>query len=282
MTSVHRDTIRRLGVCVGEDCERFHRARVRNVIPSTLQLDEIWTYVARKQGHLTEGEPEDWGDQYTFVAIDAATKLVISFLTGKRTGETTDLFFADLRERVLGRPQIVSDGFTPYIEGIERAFGVRVDYCQVIKKFSDDSLDEAQRRYSPGHFVGVVKRRITGTPDLDAAHTCYVERQNLTIRMGMRRFTRLTNAFSKKATNLCSAVALHFAHYNWCRVHETLRVTPAMASGPTDHVWSVDQLLDEVERSASTPPMSPPGAAVPVNGSLRAPPALRLVQGGAR
>lgn len=283
LTGVHRDTVMRLGVRVGEACDRVHDRRVRNVIPSMVQIDEAWEFVQKKQGHLVEGDPAEWGDQYTYVATDTTTKLTLSYLTGKRTYESTRMFCEDLRGRILGRPHLVSDGFNAYPGAIEETFGVRVDYAQVIKNFADDGVEQANRRYSPGVFLGVEKRAIAGAPDLDVSHTCHVERQNLTMRMHMRRFTRLTNAFSKKARNLAAAVSLHFGFANFVRVHQTLRVTPAMAAGLTDHVWSMGELLDEAERCAGDDPPSPPPLPVVATrgpGPLPAGPALRLLAGG--
>jgi IS1 family transposase len=285
LTGVHRDTVMRLGVRVGNACTALHDRTVRELIPSMIQLDEIWAYVSKKQGHLAEGDPEAWGDQYTFVATDTLTKLTISYLTGKRTAESTQCFAEDLRGRVLGRPHLVSDGFNAYPDAIERAFGVKVDYAQVIKDFSGDPAEESARRYSPGVFIGVEKRAVMGSPDLDASHTCHVERQNLTMRMHMRRMTRLTNAFSKKVENLSAAVGLHFGFVNFVRVHQTLRVTPAMAADLTDHVWSMEELLDAAEAAhAEGPPPPPPQrVSVAVNDGRRALPAgptLRLLPGG--
>lgn len=279
LTGAHRDTITRLGVRVGYACMALHDRWVRDVIPSMIQLDEIWSYVAKKQGHLDDGDPETWGDQYTFVATDTQTKLTIAYLTGKRTAESTRVFAADLRARVLGRPHLVSDGFNAYPDAIEEAFGVKVDYAQVIKRFADDGVEEAARRYSPGKFVGVQKQAVFGAPDLDASHTCHVERQNLTMRMHMRRMTRLTNAFSKKAENLAAAVALHVAFVNFVRVHQTLRVTPAMAAELTDHVWSMEELLDAAERARDEGAPPPTSQGSPAR-ALPAPPTLRLIAGG--
>lgn len=286
LTGVHRDTVMRLGVRVGNACTALHDAMVRDLIPSMIQLDEVWAYVSKKQGHLAEGDPDEWGDQYTFIATDTVTKLTVSYLTGKRTAESTQVFAEDLRGRVMGRPHLVADGFGAYPDAIERAFGTKVDFAQVIKDFSDDGAPESARRYSPGEFIGVKKRAVMGSPDLDTSHTCHVERQNLTMRMHMRRMTRLTNAFSKKAENLSAAVALHVGFVNFVRVHQTLRVTPAMAADLTDRVWSMEELLDAAEAAHKAPSPPPPGVpSIAANDARHtAPtasrPALRLIRGG--
>lgn len=267
LTRVHRDTAMRLGVRVGEACGRLHDQRVREVFPSMIQADEAWCYIAKKQGHLVDGDDASWGDAYTYFASDTQSKLVISYVVGRRNGATTRAFCDDLRSRVLGRPVIATDGYREYIEAIAEAFGTRVHYGQVIKNFVDDQ-PEGERRYSPGEFVGVTKRTVFGAPDLDDLHTCHAERLNLSLRMGQRRWTRLTNAFSRKIENLAAAASLFVAHFNWCRPHMTLRCTPAMEAGLTDHVWSVDELLSAAESAANDAGDDPPPAApIAVNGA---------------
>lgn len=225
MTGVHRDTILRLLVATGKHCSKLLDEKMRNLHCRQIQADEIWTFVFKKQKRVEPGESDEVvGDQYLFVALDAVTKLVPSFLVGKRTLATTVQFIKDLESRLADRAQITTDGLPDYIDAIERAFGPDVDYAQL---------------------VGVPSKKfvISGNPKQDRISTTYVERQNLTIRMRMRRFTRMTNAFSKKLKNLKAAVALHFAHYNFCRIHQTLRVTPAMEAGVANHVWSLEDLL---------------------------------------
>ena len=184
----------------------------------------------------------DVGDQYLFTAMDATGKAIISYLVGKRTAENTQAFVADLRERVINRPTISSDAFTSYPEAVELAFGGDVDYGQILKVFHGEPGPDAARRYSPGHVVGVNRARIAGHPKRIC--TSHVERSNLTVRMQSRRFTRLTNGFSKKLRNHEAAISLFIAHYNLCRVHETIRMIPAMALGVTDHIWTIGELIE--------------------------------------
>jgi IS1 family transposase len=240
MTQTHRDTILRLLVSVGERCQHFLDQQLRGFRSQHLQLDEIWTFVRKKERRLSELERlnPDIGDQYVFVAIDAETKLIPAFLVGKRDGHTALQFMTALYERlaVHGRIQLTTDGFGPYIEAIEQTFGADVDYAQLVKIYA--AMDAGPGRYSPPRVSETVSTVIQGEPDPEHISTSYVERQNLTMRMAMRRFTRLTNAFSKKLANLKAALALHFAHYNFMRVHRTLRITPAMEAEITDHIWT--------------------------------------------
>ena len=249
LTDTHRDTIMRLGVRVGEGCARLHDDMMRGLQVPILEFDEIWGYVGKKQRRTGLGETNK-GDQYTFTALDATGKAIISFVTGKRTAATTRAFVADVAERVINRPQISSDGFSPYVDAIERAFGADVDYTQLVKHYEAEHAVEAKRRYSPPDVVRVHQRHVSGR--LHHASTSYVERSNLTVRMQQRRFTRLTNAFSKKLRNHRVAVALFVAHYNLCRVHETIRMTPAMALGVADHIWTIGELVE-----AATAPETP-------------------------
>jgi IS1 family transposase len=246
MTGVHRDTIMRLLLEVGENCQNMLDKNIKHVDVDSIQCDEIWTFVAKKQRRLTDREKAsrvDEGDEYVFVALDADSKLAISYLVGKRDRISAQKFIDDLGSRLNGnRVQISSDGFESYAEAIERKFGNDVDYSQIIKQYAAEGADRS--RYSPPRVSTVIKETIIGHPDDGDANTAYVERQNLTMRMCMRRFTRLTNAFSKKLRNLKAAVALHFAYYNFCRVHQSLRMTPAMKAGLTDHVWEIEELLN--------------------------------------
>jgi IS1 family transposase len=188
-----------------------------------------------------EDNPVEVGDQYVFVAMDSETKLIPSFRVGKRNATTTWYFVQDLQQRLIGRAQITTDGFKPYINAIDDAFGADVDYAMLIKMYSDSG--QPDKRYSPGEFVNALPIPVTGNPKPYLISTSHIERQNLTIRMHLRRFTRLTNAFSKKLENMKAALALHFAHYNFCRIHQTLRVTPAMAAGISGSVWSTSELV---------------------------------------
>ena len=245
ITGVHRDTIIRLLVRVGNKCQNVLGSLVRNFHCERMQVDEIWCYVKKKEKHLTREEKNlgIYGDQYVFVGIDADTKLVPAFEVGKRNGATAFLFLQKLEEKLRGngRIQLTSDGFRAYIDAVEQAFGADIDFAQLIKLY--ESVPEGEIRYSPSKVTEVISKIINGMPDPKHICTSFVERQNLTMRMAMRRFTRLTNAFSKKLENLKAAVALHFAHYNFIRVHRTLRVTPAMEAKITDHIWSFEELL---------------------------------------
>ncbi|MGH6850339.1 MAG: transposase [Methylocella sp.] len=243
LTGVNRGTILSLGVRVGQGCAVLHDRLMRDLNVSRIELDEAWSFVAKKQARLTPEDGTDKGDQYVFLAIAGAAKAILSYCVGKRNQEHTSAFVADLRARVLGAPEISSDGWNCYPGAIDDAFGIDVNYGQIEKHYGVQvGVVEAARRYSPAQVVAVSKRRVVGHPR--HISTSYIERQNLTIRMQQRRFTRLTNAFSKKLENHEAAVALYVSHYNFCRVHETLRVTPAMQLGVTDHIWSIGELVD--------------------------------------
>ena len=261
LTEVSRPAVTDLLLRVGEGCRCVLDATMRDLHCDALELDEVWSFVGCKEGHLIEGlHPPEYGDQYTWVALDARTRLVPVHRDAKRTPAAALAFAQELRARVLGAPQITTDGHKPYLEAIEQAFGRKVQYAQILKTYHADEAGGASRddvRYSRGRVVRSVKRPITGAPDDAKISTSYVERGNLTIRMQQRRFTRLTNAFSKKLDNLKAAVALHFAHYNLCRVHMTLRVTPAMEAGLTDHVWSVEELIEAALAAYDAPPPPP-------------------------
>ena len=249
MTGIHRDTIMRLLLRVGVGCTAFLDNRIKAVRSQRVQVDEIWTYVFKKQARISlDEETAGIGDQYVFVGIDAQTKLVISHLVGKRDGESAYYFMKDLKNRLATRVQLTTDGFRPYIAAVDDTFGLDVDYAQLVKIYGQPKPSAAAGRnwYEPVQVIGAVPMQVMGRPKASAVSTSYVERQNLTMRMQMRRFTRLTNAFSKKLANLKAAIALHFAHYNFVRVHQTLRVTPAMASNLTDHLWTLEELLSSL------------------------------------
>jgi IS1 family transposase len=224
ITKIHRDTVMRLSLRAGEACAVMHDALVREVPSGSIQADEMWGFVRKKQAHLSPGDPAEWGDAWTFVAIDADTKLAISYLVEKRTPEATMAFMSDLRRRIVGRPQITTDGFHPYPDAIRAAFGDDVDHAVLLSK-------------SEG------RRVVCGSPDPALVSTSFVERQNLTMRMHIRRLGRSTSAHSKTLRGFRAAVALHFAVYNFHRVHMTLGVTPAMRAGLTTTVWSLEHLL---------------------------------------
>ena len=245
ITGLHRDTILRLLVVAGERCEKLLGQKIRNVPVKDVQCDEIWGYIFKKEGHKTPEEVETdntIGDAYTFVAIERHTKLVLNFALGRRDQATTDAFIEGLRAATAPkRFQLTTDGFGPYVPAIDATLDDRADYGMLVKQYNEDKSEE--KRYSPAHCVGCKRRTIIGKPDPKQISTSHVERQNLTMRMQIRRLTRLTNAFSKKWENLWAALCLHFAYYNFCRVHTTLRVTPAMESKLTSHVWSLRDLI---------------------------------------
>jgi IS1 family transposase len=246
MTGVHRDSITRLLVRVGEGCQRIMDQHMQNLPCKHIQVDEIWCYVGKKQRHVKDSDnPDLVGDFYTWVAIDSATKLIPSFKVGKRDTATGQAFIDDLASRLARRIQLSSDGLGIYKETVENRFGCEIDFAQIVKSYEAEPIGPG--RYSPPKVVKVEKSYVTGNPDLNITSTSYVERQNLTMRMSMRRFTRLTNAFSKKVENLKTAVALHFAHYNFVRVHKTLRVTPAMEAGVTDRLWGIRELVEATD-----------------------------------
>jgi IS1 family transposase len=240
LTDIHRDTIMRLGVRVGEGCADLHDRMMRGLHVPILEFDEIWAYVGKKQRKAL-GQSEA-GDQYTYVALDATNKAIVSYMVGKRNAATTQDFVDDVWRRIANRPQITTDGYEPYIDAIQAAFGYWVDYAQLVKQYKGEPSKDAARRYSPGWIIGVNRKVVSGRPRY--VSTSYVERSNLTMRMQSRRFTRLTNGFSKKLRNHKAAVALYVAHYNLCRVHETLQITPAMALGVTGHIWDIGELIE--------------------------------------
>jgi IS1 family transposase len=242
LTGIHRDTIMRLGARVGQGCAALHDRMMRGLNVARIELDEAWSYVGKKQRKVTPEDGANVGDQYVFLALDASRKAILSYRVGKRDGVTTQAFCADLRERIINRPEISSDAFSAYPWALDLAFGIDMDYGQIVKQYHGEPAIDAARRYSPGYVVGVQRAVIAGRPRKIA--TSYIERQNLTLRMQQRRFTRLTSGFSKKLENHAAAVGLYVAHYNLCRVHEALRMTPAMALGVTDHIWTIGELID--------------------------------------
>jgi len=247
MTGVHRDTIMRLLTRTGDACWCIMDQTMRDLPCTTVQVDEIWTFVKKKQKRLTDKERRlrrDWGDQYIFVALDADSKLVPAFRIGKRDLATTSRFLHDLEGRLANRIQLTSDAFVPYVAAVEYAFASEVDFAQLLKVYR--SMPAGAGRYSPPKIAKTEAETIVGNPDPSKISTSYVERQNLTMRMQMRRLTRLTNAFSKSLVNLKAAVALHFVWYNFGRIHQSLRVTPAMEAGVADHLWHMEDVLEFV------------------------------------
>ncbi len=244
MTGIHRDTIMRLGYRVGQGCENLMDSYMHHLKCQTLQVDEIWCFVGKKERHLKDTDNlEELGDQWVFVALDSDSKLIPSYLVGKRSTPNVYAFIEDLSGRLDNRVQLSSDSLRAYIGAVDSAFGASVDYGQVVKAYETEPIGAG--RYSPPKVIRADRIIISGSPNQSKISTSHIERQNLTMWMQMRRFTRLTNAFSKKLENLKAAVALHFAHYNFVRIHSSLRVTPAMAAGVTDHLWSISELMRE-------------------------------------
>jgi transposase-like protein/IS1 family transposase len=244
ITDVDRNTILKLLVLVGDKCGAMMGRVIRNVPVSDIQIDEMWGFVKKKEAHKRPAEANDnsIGDAYCFVAIERKTKLILNFALGRRDKATTDIFIEGLRAATSSqRFQITTDGFQPYVNAISDTLADRVDYGMLIKVYA--APREGEQRYSPGEVVEAVPKPVLGNPDPARICTSHVERQNLTMRMQIRRLTRLTNAFSKKWENHWAALCLYFAWYNFCRIHGTLRVTPAMEASITDRVWSLAELL---------------------------------------
>ncbi|MGK3994004.1 transposase [Sorangium sp. So ce1024] len=255
MTEVNHRTITRLLLALGAGATRLHDRLVRDVQCSLVQVDEIWSFVQKKQSRVTEKDPPDVGEAYTFVAIDATSRMVISWRVGKREQATTDAFIADLRARMLVMPQLTSDGFAPYISAVGESFGKSIDYMQTVKNYRSGSRGrrDDDHRYEPPRDPFITKTTVYGAPDPAKASTSYVERLNGSTRHSNGRMRRLCLAFSKKADHHRAAVALNYVAYNLTRVIRTLRVTPAMQAGITDHVWTLDELLDTLMTEAEGP-----------------------------
>lgn len=252
LTGVDRKTVARLQLKIGRGCAELHDRTMVGVRAGRLELDELWAFVGKKQKNTRQHETEK-GDQYTFIALASSAKAIVSYRTGKRDSANTDDFVQDLRQRVIGAPEISTDGFGPYRNAIRDAFGGRAAHGVVQKTYSvTDLRKDAAHRYSPAAVVAVTYDVVSGVPaDIS---TSYVERSNLSLRMACRRFTRLTNGFSKRLEQHAMAVSLYVAHYNMCRVHESIRTTPAMALGITDRVWTIGDLLDA---AIATQPIDP-------------------------
>ncbi|HEX3431566.1 MAG TPA: IS1 family transposase [Rhizomicrobium sp.] len=243
LTGVNRETVMNLGARVGMGCAKVHNRLMRDLNVARLEFDEIWQFVGKKRKAVRPGDPATVGDQYTFVALGGSSKAIVSYYTGKRTHDAALAFARDVRARVIGAPEISTDGLNAYPYAIEEAFQTDCHHGVVVKEFAAmHTGTDAHHRYSPGEVVSVEYRKVAGDPR--QISTSFIERQNLTIRMQQRRFTRLTNAFSKKYEHHIAAFALYAAWYNFCRVHEALRITPAMQLGVTDHVWSIGELID--------------------------------------
>jgi IS1 family transposase len=241
MTGIAKKTVLRLLIEIGNACEDYHDRIMRGLNCKLIECDEIWSFVYAKERNVPDSlKGRGVGDVWTWVALDPVSKLIPSWHVGSRDAESAYWFIHDLKERLAHRIQLTTDGHKPYLEAVESAFGADIDYSMLIKLYGNDVPTEA--RYSPPVCIGARAKRISGKPNGTLISTSRVERQNLTMRMSMRRFTRLTNAFSKKFENHCASIALHFTHYNFARIHQSLRVTPAMEAGLCDHVWSVEEI----------------------------------------
>jgi IS1 family transposase len=247
ITGVHRDTIMRLGVRVGEACARIHNEKMRGIPSHHIEIDEIWGFIGKKRKNTKAWDfTRGLGDAWTFIALDSDTKLIPSFLVGQRTLIYAKAFLDDLSSRLANRIQLSSDALAAYTETVEESFGGAVDYGQIVKTYSVTVLGSAPAsvRYSPAEVVDVAKKSIIGAPDTCLICTSHIEKQNHTLRMHCRRLTRLTNAFSKKLDNFKAAVALNFAYYNFCKRHITIRMTPAQAAGVESSQWEVEELVE--------------------------------------
>ena len=243
IADVSINTVTKLLVDLGTACQEYHDNNVRDLICKRVQCDEIWSFIYAKEKNLPENMRGKYGvgSIWTWVGMDADTKLVISYLVGNRDAEYANIFMKDIADRIKNRVQLTTDGLRAYLDAVDNHLLARVDYAQLIKLYGE-SL-EGEHRYSPAECTGIKKEIIAGRPDKKYISTSYVERQNLTMRMNMRRFTRLTNGFSKKVENHQHAIALHFMYYNYVRIHKTLQVTPAMEAGITKKLWSVEDLI---------------------------------------
>jgi IS1 family transposase len=256
ITGVSINTVSKMLVDAGEACLILHDETVQNVKASRVQCDEIWSFCYAKDKNVPAAKdaPEGAGDVWTWTAIDADTKLIVSYFVGDRSGQSAIALMDDLRSRLSNRVQLTTDGHRAYLEAVEGAFGADVDYAQLVKMYGNvGGGKNAEVRYSPAECTGIKKVRVEGNPDVKHVSTSYVERQNLTMRMSMRRFTRLTNAFSKKLDNHIHALALYFVFYNFTRIHKTLRVSPAMAAGITNRLWSLDDVIAKIDELAPAP-----------------------------
>ena len=245
MTGVHGDTISRLAVRVGKGCAAVLDAKMRDLTCNFLQFDEIWGFIGKKQRHVSFNDDPTKGDVWTFCAIDSETKLVPAFRVGKRDHVTANAFVADVASRLKNRPQVSTDGLRSYVEAMENAFGMNVDYGMIFKNYGADwGQHHQERRYSAPDVVSIERRAVSGRPEMDLISTSHIERLNGTTRLHMRRLTRLTYTFSKKLENFEAAVALHFAYYNFVRRHKSLRMTPVMYAGIERDFWTVGDLIE--------------------------------------
>ena len=256
LAGVSFNTVAKILLDAGKVCIDLHDELVQNVTASRVQCDEVWSFTYAKQKNIATAKaaPAEAGDTWTWTALDSDSKLIVSWLVGGRDSEYAIEFMDDLRSRLANRVQLTTDGHKAYLEAVEGAFGGDVDFAQLVKLYGEPTGQKGhERKYSPSECTGTRKRRVEGNPDSWAISTSHVERQNLTMRMQMRRFTRLTNGFSKKFENHVHMVALYTVFYNFCRIHKTLRVTPAMEAGLTDRIWDMEDILAIMDKRAPKP-----------------------------
>lgn len=256
VTGVSINTVTKLLVDAGEACAAYHDETVRNVKATKVQADEIWSFCYAKEKNVAEAKaaPEGAGDVWTWTALDSDSKMILAYEVGDRSSATAIEFMDDLRSRLASRVQLTTDGHKAYLEAVEGAFGADVDYAMLVKLYGEPTGQKGhERKYSPAECTGARKIRIEGEPDIKAVSTSHVERQNLTMRMGMRRFTRLTNGFSKKVENHLHMLSLYFVHYNFCRVHKTVRMSPAMAAGVSSTLRDVEWIVSLIDARAPKP-----------------------------
>ncbi len=255
ITGKSKNTISKLLVDAGKVCSAYQDEHFRNLNTRRVEVDEIWSFVYAKKKNVATAKaaPEGAGDVWTWTAIDADSKLVMSWLVGGRDGEYALSFMDDLKSRLANRVQLTSDGHRAYLDAVEEAFGADVDYAQLVKMYGS-APESTKGRYSPATCTGIKKMKIEGEPDINKVSTSYVERQNLTMRMHMRRFTRLTNGFSKKVSNHEASIALHFMYYNFVKMHKTLKCTPAMAAGVTEKLWEMSDVVAMIEAEEDKAP----------------------------
>ncbi len=258
LVGADRETVMNLGVRVGEGCARLLDGMLRDLNVGVIEMDEQWAFIQKKAKRVRPGDPAEYGDVYLFLALDATSKAILTYVVGKRNAENTRAIVSDLRARVVNRPQITSDGWPPYPDAIEYAFGNDVDFATIVKNYAVTQGNQAAVRYSPGAITSTERTVWKGDPDREHISTSYVEAFNLSTRLRSRRFTRLTNGFSRKLENHRAAVALHIAHHDLCWFHSSIRATPGMALGITDHIWSVGELIDAALSAPVPPPLTAP------------------------